>query len=279
MVGTMFSFSSMAVAGREISFALSPTEIMLYRSLFGFVIVVGVISVTGKLAQISMRSLRMHLIRNCAHFCGQNLWFFAMTIIPLAQVFALEFTSPIWVLILAPFLLNERLTRMRILSAVMGFIGILIVARPTPDAINVGVLSAASAAFFFAITLTYSKKLTKFETVGNILFWLTLIQLVLGVVFAGLDGDIAIPDAKTAPWLLVIAISGLAAHFCLTNALAIAPATVVIPMDFMRLPAIAVVGMVLYHEAIDIWILIGAAIIFSGNYLNIHAETRQNRNA
>jgi drug/metabolite transporter (DMT)-like permease len=277
MTGAIASFSSMAVAGREVSFALDTFEIMMYRSLFGFLIVVLVLTATRSWSQVSRRSMGLQVVRNAAHFTGQNLWFFAVTVIPLAQVFALEFTMPIWVVLLAPLLLGERLTGIRALSAVIGFIGILIVARPSPDTINAGVITAASAAFFFAITAICTKKLTRTETIACILFWLTLMQLVFGIIMAGFDGDIALPDAQTAPWLLLIAIAGLTAHFCLTNALAIAPATVVVPIDFARLPTIAIVGMVLYHEAIDIWVLVGAAVIFGGNYLNILSETRKKR--
>lgn len=277
MVGAIIAFSSMAVAGREVSFALDTFEIMMYRSLIGVLIVVVILTFTGSWSQVSRRSMGLQLVRNLAHFTGQNLWFFAVTVIPLAQVFALEFTSPIWVVVLAPMLLGERLTNVRVLSAVMGFIGILIVARPSPETINAGVITAASAAFFFAITAICTKKLTRTESIACILFWLTSMQLVFGTIMAGYDGVIALPDAQTAPWLLLIAIAGLSAHYCLTNALAIAPATVVIPIDFARLPTIAIVGMVLYHEALDIWVLVGAGIIFVGNYLNILAETRKKR--
>ena len=277
MIGAIVAFSSMAVAGREVSFALDTFEIMMYRSMIGMLIVVAILTHTRSWPQVSRNSMGLQLIRNLAHFAGQNLWFFAVTVIPLAQVFALEFTSPIWVVVLAPLLLGERLTIVRVLSAVMGFIGILIVARPSPETINAGVIAAAGAAFFFAITAICTKKLTRTESIVCILFWLTSMQLVFGVIMAGYDGDIALPDAQTAPWLLLIAIAGLTAHYCLTNALAIAPATVVVPIDFARLPTIAIVGMVLYHEALDIWVLVGAVVIFVGNYLNILAETRKKR--
>lgn len=277
MIGTIVAFSSMAVAGREVSFVLDTFEIMMYRSLIGLLIVVVILTLAGKWSQISRRSMGLQVVRNVAHFTGQNLWFFAVTAIPLAQVFALEFTSPIWVVVLAPVLLGERLTSIRALSAAMGFVGILIVARPSPETINAGVITAASAAFFFAITAICTKKLTRTESIACILFWLTLMQLFFGVIAAGYDGDIALPDAQTAPWLLLIAIAGLTAHFCLTKALSLAPATVVIPIDFARLPTIAIVGMILYHEVLDIWVLVGAIIIFVGNYLNILSETRKNR--
>lgn len=275
MIGAIASFTSMAVAGREVSFALDTFEIMMYRSFVGVIIVVTLISVTRSWAQVTTRSMGVQMLRNAAHFTGQNLWFYAVTVIPLAQVFALEFTSPLWVIVLSPLILGERLTLTRVVAALIGFSGILIVARPGAEEINLGVITAASAAIFFAITITVTKRLTRTESIACILFWLTVMQAVLGVVFVAWDGDIALPDATTAPWLILIGIAGLLAHYCMTNALAIAPATVVVPIDFVRLPTIAVIGMLLYAEPLDLWVFVGALVIFAGNYLNIWSETKR----
>ncbi|QJF51332.1 DMT family transporter [Roseobacter ponti] len=274
MLGSIASFSSMAVAGRELSGKLDTFEIMMYRSLFGVLIVVIVAGIAGTWRQVNTQSLRLHTMRNLAHFTGQNLWFYAVTAIPLAQVFALEFTSPLWVIVLSPLVLGERLTLMRGFAAVMGFIGILIVARPDMAGINAGVITAASSAIFFALTIMFTKKLTRTQSITCILFYLTAMQLVFGVIAAGYDGDIALPDATGLPFVIVIGAAGLMAHYCMTNALALAPATVVVPVDFIRLPAIAVVGMLLYGEALDLWVFVGALVIFTGNYLNLWSETR-----
>jgi drug/metabolite transporter (DMT)-like permease len=275
MLGSIAAFSSMAVAGREISASLDTFEIMLYRSIVGVIIVTVLAALNGAWRDIKTDQIGTHVIRNLAHFTGQNLWFYAVTVIPLAQVFALEFTSPIWVIILSPLVLGERLTAVRGLAAVMGFIGILIVARPDMAGLNTGVITAASSAIFFAVTIMLTKRLTRTEGITSILFWLTAMQLVMGLVMAGYDGDIAWPDAIALPLVIIIGLAGLLAHFCLTNALSIAPATVVVPVDFIRLPTIAVVGMLVYGEVVDLWVFIGAAIIFAGNYLNILVETRR----
>ncbi len=269
MIGAIVSFSSMAIAGREAGLSLDTFEIMTYRSAVGLVIVVVVLTATGSWRQVRRDRLGLHIIRNAAHFTGQNLWFFAVTLIPLAQVFALEFTSPLWVLMLSPLLLGEALTKPRVLAAALGFIGILIVARPSPETLNLGVIAAASSAVFFALTIMFTKRLTRHEPISSILLWLTLMQLAMGLAISGWDGAIAIPNAATALWLLVIGCAGLAAHFCVTKALAIAPATVVVPIDFARLPTIAVAGMLIYGEALNLWILLGAVVIFCANYINI----------
>jgi drug/metabolite transporter (DMT)-like permease len=277
MIGAIASFSAMAVAGRAVSFELDTFETMLYRSLIGLVIVVAVARARGHLGDITRRHMGTHLIRNIAHFSGQNLWFFALTVIPLAQVFALEFTSPIWVLVLSPFVLGERMTRTRVLAALMGFAGILIVARPFGETVGIGVITASLAAICFAITIILTKRLTRSEKITCILFYLTAMQAVFGVLAAGFDGDIALPSPVTAPWLMLIGCAGLLAHFCLTTALSLAPATVVVPIDFVRLPVIALIGWGFYAEALDLWVFAGALLIFAGNYFNIWSETRKKR--
>ena len=275
MGGSISSFSAMAVAGRELAGVYDTFEIMMYRSVVGVLVVVSLALLTGKWRQINTRNFSLQIWRNLAHFTGQNLWFYAVTVIPLAQVFALEFTSPLWVIVLSPLILGERLTRIRALAAVLGFIGILVVARPTIEGINAGVITAAASAIFFALTIMFTKRLTRTQTITTILFYLTVTQLGFGLVMAGYDGDIAVPTLTHAPLLLLIGVAGLVAHYCLTTALSIAPATVVVPIDFIRLPVIAIIGMLVYAEALDIWVFVGAAIIFAGNYINLWVETHK----
>ena len=274
MLGAIASFSTMAVAGREVSFALDTFEIMLFRSAVGVIIVAFAEIAFSTWRQISREQFSLHFFRNIMHFIGQNLWFYAVTVIPLAQVFALEFTSPIWVILLSPLILGERITLVRAVAALMGFLGVLVVTRPDMAGVNVGVTMAASSAIFFAFTIIFTKRLTRTQSITCILFYLTVLQLGFGLVTAGYDGDIALPNTETLPWLVLIGVAGLLAHFCITNALAIAPATVVVPIDFVRLPVIAIIGMLVYGEALDLWVLLGAGIIFAGNYLNIWSETR-----
>ena len=275
MLGAIASFSAMAVAGREVSQWLDTFEIMTYRSLVGMVVLWVILTLTGQWRQVTRRSISTHVVRNAAHFTGQNLWFYAMTSIPLAQVFALEFTSPIWVVLLSPLILGEPLTRLRLMSVLVGFVGILIVARPSPDTISPGLIAAASSAVFFALSVMYTRLLTRTETVLCIMFWLTLMQAAFGIIFSAWDGDMVAPSAQTLPWLVLIGLAGLLAHYCLTSALAIAPATVVVPIDFVRLPTIAIVGMLLYGEALDAWVFVGATVIFAANYANIWYANRR----
>jgi drug/metabolite transporter (DMT)-like permease len=275
MIGAIASFTAMAIAGRAVSLDHDTFEIMLYRSLVGIVVVVAVAGLTGSLRQIRARRLGLHALRNVSHFTGQNLWFYAIAVAPLAQVFALEFTSPLWVLLLAPIFLGERITRPQAIAALIGFAGVLVVTRPFSAALGPGVIAAAAAAIGFAGSAVFTRRLTRSESVTSILFWLTVMQAGLGLVTAGFDGDIALPGMAALPWLALIGMAGLLAHFCLTSALRLAPASVVMPVDFIRLPLIAVLGWLVYNEGFDPFVLAGGALIIAGNWLNLALATRR----
>jgi drug/metabolite transporter (DMT)-like permease len=271
MIGAIAAFTAMAIATREIKGRHDTFEILAYRSVIGWVIVVGLATVLGQRGLIRSNRLGGHLVRNIFHFSGQSLWFYAVTVIPLAQVFALEFTSPIWVILLAPFILGERLTRMKLLAAALGFAGTLVVAQPDFGRIEPGVLAAAGAAIFFAATTLMTKALTKGEAIVSILFWLTLMQAGFGSLAMLADGKVTLPTLGTLPWLGLIGVAGITAHLCLTTALTLAPASAVVPVDFARLPIIAVVGAVFYGEAVEITLFLGAALIFLGIWTTLRS--------
>ena len=132
-----------------------------------------------------------------------------------------------------------------------------------------GLLAAALCALGFALSAVFTKVLTRTETMTAILFWLNLMQLGLSLVIAGADGVITLPALHAMPWLVLIAFAGLFAHFCLTRALQLAPAAIVMPMDFLRLPVIAVIGVAFYDEALSLSLVLGAVLILLGNWVNM----------
>jgi drug/metabolite transporter (DMT)-like permease len=277
MIGSVVAFLLMAIAGRQVSGIHDTFEIMTWRSLIGFMIISLVIFATRNQGQIKTDRLGRHLLRNTAHFAGQNLWFWALTMIPLAQVFALEFTAPLWVILLAPLFLGETLTRTKLFAAFLGFSGTLIVAQPGFGHIDPGVLAAAAAAICFAVTAIFTKTLTRHESILSIMFWLTSMQLVMGAAMALQDGAMQWPTTQSVPWLVVIGLCGLTAHFCLTTALSLAPASTVIPVDFIRLPVAALLGWLLYGEVLGLEVYLGASLILGGIWLNLRGTMSASR--
>ena len=275
MIGAMFSFSLMAVSGRELATNLNTFEIMLFRSIIGFLIVLAIGYFAKTLAEIKRDRLGLHLFRNLAHFSGQNLWFLAVASIPFSQLFALEFSTPVWVALLAPLFLGEVLTKQRVLAVILGFAGVLIVARPDINQFDFAIVAAVACAICFAGSMMATKSLTSDQSITCILFWLTLMQLAMGLVASVFTGTITFPEGINIFWIVIVGIGGLTAHFCITNALALAPAIVVIPLDFMRLPLISVIGFLAYGEAFELPILVGAGVIFIAILLNLKAEKQR----
>lgn len=275
MLGAVASFSAMAVAGREIQVEMNTFELMLYRSAIGWVAVVLILWRSARgFAQVRTTHPGLHIARNLFHFTGQNLWFFAVVVIPLSQLVALEFTNPIWVALLAPLLLGEALTRTRLLSALLGFVGVLIVAGPGSTALGPGHAAALASALAFALNTIFTRRIMAYDGVLCVLFWMTLSQGLMSFALA-LPGGIPWPSMAVLPWLLLVGLTGLTAHYALTSALGHAPASIVAPMEFIRLPVIALIGALLYGEALRPAVFIGATLIVAGNLINLRAETRR----
>ena len=270
MLGALSSFTAMALGGREMSGAgMSTFEILLFRSLVGLFIVGALLSKSGW-AQIRTRRFGLHMVRNVGHFGGQFGWFYGIAMIPLAEVFAIEFTTPMWTAILAALLLAERMTRPRLVAIACGVAGMLIILRPGLEVINPAALAVVGAAIGFALSYVFTRKLAPTESALSILFYMTVIQLPLALIPA--MGKWVTPPLYVWPWLVAVGAAGLSAHYCMTRALRLADATVVVTMDFLRLPLIAAAGFVFYGEPLDWLVLAGAAVMLGGNVANIAAE-------
>lgn len=273
MAGTLAMISLLAVAGRETMRTLPTMDMIFYRSWMSLPVVVLIAWVTGhRLAIFATQRPGMHAWRHAAHLTGQFTWFWAITQIPLAEVFALEFTTPLWVALLAPLILRERMTLPRLAAVVLGFLGALIVIRPAGMTISAGTASALACAIGYAFAYIAMKQLTRTERPLTILFWLCVFQGLYTAVLT--FGRLTWPDPAAWGWLVLVSLSGLAAHYCIARAFALADATIVTPMDYLRVPLIAVVGWLVYAEALDPFVLLGGAVIAGANIINLLAERR-----
>ena len=269
MIGGVFCLTSMAIAGKEISLQIDTFEILFFRSVIGVCIILFFLVKKNLLHEINLKEIRTHLKRNLAHFIGQNLWLYALASITLAEVTSLEFTMPIWIVFFSYLMLNEKLDKYKIISVCIGFIGVLITVRPDIETLNLGLIAAAISAIVFALTNIYTRKLTRTESTLTILFFLTSMQLVFGLITSLLDGQLDIPTNENIIWIVTIGFAGLGAHYCITTALSLAPPTVVAPIDLLRLPIVVLIGVFFYSEQGDIFIYFGASLIIFANWLNV----------
>lgn len=275
MIGTLLSFSVMAIAIRGLSGSLSILEILTARAAIGLSIVAAVMAFRPELRHgINRRRIGLHMLRNGIHFGSQYLWAWSLLLLPLATVFALEFTMPAWTILLAPFFLGERMTPSRIGAVVLGIVGVLVIVRPGLATFQPAALMVLAAAFGYAVQIIATKKLTTTDSTFAIVFWMNLMQLVLGVAGAGVMfvGKI---EWTLLPSLIGLGVAGVFAHFCMTNAFRAGDASLVVPLDFLRIPLIAVVGWWLYGESLDAFVFAGAGLIISGILWNLRSETRR----
>ena len=267
MAGWLTAMVLLAVAARQAGKVLHVFQIMELRSLLGIVLFVPMIAAAGGVRAMRTGHFGGHFTRNAVHYVAQFLWFLAITMIPIAEVVAIEFTGPVWVALLAVVALGEKMTAARVAAVALGVVGVVIIVRPGLDHVDVGQVVALLAAIGFAGSIILVKSLTRTESVVSIIFWMLIIQSVIGAIPAAMTWQT--PPMAVWPWLAVIAVCGTYSHFCMAHALRHADATTVVPLDFLRVPFTALAAWLVFSERFDIFTVIGAAVILGGNLLNL----------
>ncbi|WP_348862836.1 MULTISPECIES: DMT family transporter [Neorhizobium] len=257
----------MAVSGRAITREVDVFQVMEMRSIIAFFMLLPLVYREGGFRAMRTSILPSHIGRNVAHYIGQFAWLMGLTMIPMAQVIAIEFTAPIWAALMAAAFLGEKLTWRKGVAILFGLGGVVLIVRPGAAPLNPGHLIVLGAAFVFAISFIATKILTLSDSPTKIIFWMLIIQSVVGFIPA-LEVWVW-PSAAIWPWIFLIAFSGTFAHFCMAKALTHAEATVAMPMDYLRVPLSALLGYLLYAEAIDGLTAIGAGLILAGNLFNL----------
>ena len=271
MSGALLSFLMMAIAGRELSDTMNTFQIVLVRSVVALSVILVIVSHTG-FGAMRTDKWRIHLIRNTLHYGAQLGWFLGISLLPLATVFAVEFTTPIWAVLMAVVFLGEKMTMGRTVAIGLGFIGVLIILRPGAEVFDIGSIAVLLAAMGYASAYTFTRFLARTDSPLVILFHMMAVQTLIGLG-PGLWVWVT-PQLADSIWILLVGLMAISSHFCLAKALSLAEASMVVPIDFLRLPLIAVIGFLIYNEAIEIAVFAGALVIFAGNYYNIRQETK-----
>lgn len=270
MIGALASFCLMAIGARELSGAISTFEVLFFRSLIGLFVVVGLLMISKNTAALASQKLGKHIFRNLFHFAGQYGWFIGIGLLPFAEVFALEFTVSIWTLIIAILFLKETLTARKVIALILGLLGVVVIVRPGYEIIDVASFVVLGSALCFAIAHTTTKSLASTEKPMTILFYMCIVQLPIGLIFALFEWRW--PTSFQWVWITVIGLAALTAHFCMTKAMQHAEVTTVITLDFLRLPLIALVGVLFYGEALELALLLGGAIMLASNLVSLYKK-------
>jgi drug/metabolite transporter (DMT)-like permease len=278
MAGWLVTTLAMTIAGRELATVLPVFVVMIMRSGIALLLLSPVVFLWYRGDPVRTRRLPLHLARNLIHYAGQYCWFLALALIPIAQVIAIEFTMPLWTALLAAAFLGERLSASRIGAVVLGLIGIVVIMGPGVASFSAGQAAALAAAMLLGSAIIITKALTRSDSALTIIFYMFLIQTVIGLPLA--ISVWAWPPQALWPWVVVVGVAGSLSHFCLAKAISLADATVVVPMDFLRVPLSALAGWLLYGEGVTVWLALGSTLILAGNAVNLwRAAATQRGNA
>ncbi len=223
------------------------------------------------------RQMSLYTLRGLAHGIGVTLWFYAMARIPIAEVTAIGYISPIFVTLGAAIFLGERIQMRRILAVIVAFCGTLIILRPGFQELNLGQIAQLCAAPVFAASFLLAKRMTDDTNPGVIVGMLSLfctIVLLPGALLTWRD-----PTLEEIGWLSLTALLATLGHFTMTQAFRCAPITVTQPVGFLQLVWATILGVAAFGEPVDPFVIIGGGIIVASATYISHREAMIARRA
>ena len=271
MLGFIINITIMALCIKELSYKYSSFEIQNFRNFFSIIILL-IIFFINKNSKLNSYQLKNNFIRNIFHFIGQSCWTWGLTILPLALVFSLEFTMPIWASIIAILFLKEQITLNKILFLIIGLIGTFTILLPDTNHISIYNIIVLFSAIAYAFAHNFTKKLTKTDSILSILFFMSLFQLPLSFIGSLIIGEINFYILNELPLIIFLTITSLLAHLSLSSALKNSDASIILPIDYIRLPLIAFIGWYYYNEIMTNNIIIGSCLIIFGAILFVKKD-------
>jgi len=271
MIAAAGALTAMAICIRYLP-TYSVLLMIFLRNVINLVLMTPSMVRQGK-AIFRTERLGTHAIRNAFLYSGNVAWFFGVTKISLADVAALQFTSPLFTAIIAAALLGERIGGHRMVAILVGFAGSLIIIRPGIIPLNIGTLSILLAAFLYSCAHVVTKLLSNTESGSTVVFYMSVTILIYSAIPAAFIWQT--PAWADMPAMIGLGITGYATHYCITRSLAVGDASFVIVFDFMRLPFSVALGWMLFTEVLDAWTAAGALIIFATGYYSTVREAKK----
>lgn len=276
VVGT-FAFAVMIVLVRKTSVKFNAFEITFWRAAFGLVFMAPWL-MRARFSGLRTSRGHIHLCRNLLHFVGIVLWYFAVARINLTEGMALQFTVPLFTIALAMLVLGERVDSRRWIATLVGFCGVLIILRPGAIPITIVPLAVLVASVFYAGSNILTKVLSRNDPADAIVFYMNLAHVPLALAGALVIGW-TVPAGTDLIWLAGVALSATIAHYCLARAFREADASQVIAIDFLKLPWVTLLALMMFGEIPSVWGWLGGAVIFFSAYYIVRRDARLARAA
>ncbi|NIM28785.1 MAG: EamA family transporter [Gammaproteobacteria bacterium] len=274
MLAATAVLTCMHASVRHISDGMHPFEITFFRNLFGLVAILP-LAVRAGLASMKSRQPGLQLLRSGFGLAAMLTWFYGLSVVPIAQATALSFTSVIFGSIGAAIILGERMRLRRWSAVVAGFVGTLVILRPGLATADPAALIVLLSSLCWAGALLTVKRLSSTDSVVCIVTWNSILLTLLSLPVA-LPVWVT-PNGEQLLWLLVIGVLATLGHLAMTGAFKASEATVVFPVDYMRLVWASVIGYLAFSEIPDLWTWLGGTIIFASTTYIAYREAALRR--
>ena len=264
-------FSTMNIFIRKAAENLHILEVVFLRNLLAFIVMLPILKSTGLVA-IKMNNTKLFFMRGFFGAIGMLAGFTSLTLIPLAQATAIKFSNPIFITIGATIFLGEIIKARRIAAIIIGIIGMLIIVQPGVNSFSFGIMLAIIAALAGSLNALIVKKLTLTDTPQAIVTWMVIILIPITFILA-----IPVwkwPSFETWLYLWGIAIVGTLGHFSWTKSYSMTDITSLEPIEFLKLPIMALLGWMIFSEIPGTWTWVGGLIIFISTIYISHRETK-----
>jgi len=249
-------------------------QMVFFRGLFGTLFLLPIVWRAGGWDVLRSNRMNFHLARGLTGTLALMTIFYALTHMPLADVTGISFSRSLWVIVLAVLFLDERVRWRRSTATIAGFLGVLIMVRPGPEA-NPAAVAAVLNALFVAMSVVLIKRMTVTERPLTILFWGTFIP-----TFVTMPPALVVWETPRLIDLFYMAVVGgglSMGHACLIHGLRAGEATAVMPFDYTRLILSGLAGYFLFWEVPDPFTIIGAIMIIASTYYIALREAKEAR--
>lgn len=271
VISSGFCATFMNVIVREAAQELHPFEITFFRCVFGFVVLVPFILKAGPGAFKTRKSL-FYTLRGAVSLVSMLAWFYGVTLVSLSTATALNFTSPLFATMGAALVLGETVRLRRWTALAVGFVGVIVILRPTPAGLDPNALIIVFSALTGGMNVVTVKFLARTESPTTIVTYLMIYLTPLSLLPALFVWQW--PSLTAFGWLLVLGALGTAAHLTTVRGYGLVDASACAPFEFLRLPFAAFLGYTIFHEVTDLWTWLGAVTIAGAAIYVAHREAK-----
>ena len=255
----------------HLSHSMHVFEIAFFRQFIGFIFM-SVIFLRGGLRPLITRRIGLHVLRSVLNVIAMLAFFYGLTLEPLAKVVSLSFTAPLFATVGAVLLLGEKMNRHRWVALLIGLAGALIILRPGIQEVSLGAMLVLMSNAVWSLALVVIKILSRTESSVTIALYATLLQTPVALAFALFFWTT--PNVEQLLWLTLVGIFGTIAQISLGEAFRYADATLVMPIDFMKLFWASLIGYLAFDQVPEIWIWPGAFVVFLAVFYNAYMERK-----